>query len=297
MSQTGSSAEWSILAPTPLRQIFWLLKKGQVMTPVYSLTEQPPRSELSESDWGARHGRAVNVGPTERQVSLVGGGLLLVTGFMRRDLPGLLIAGLGGALAYRGVTGHCHIYRALGVRTPDTAQSLERPDAGIEIAESFLIDKPVDELYFFWRDFENLPRVMTHLKYVERIDNRRSHWVATAPAIAGGSIEWDATIIEDKLNSLIVWQSEPGSQIDHRGAVEFKKAPGDRGTAVRVHLVYAPPAGALGRWIVKFFGSDPESLIREDLRNFKRFMEIGDVLTTEGQPRGACFAGVGRLLH
>jgi len=163
--------------------------------------------------------------------------------------------------------------------------------------ESFLIDKPAEELYAFWRDVENLPRIMTHLKSVQRLDDRKSHWIATAPAIVGGSVEWDAEISSDQPNSHIAWRSLPGSGLENEGSVEFKRAPGERGTAVRVSLKYAPPVGAAGRWIAKLFGSEPESLIREDLRSFKRLMEIGEVLTTNGQPRGSCFAGVGRLMH
>jgi uncharacterized membrane protein len=264
----------------------------------YEIGGQQVQRDIKEYSDDRRHDNATNVGPTERQLSLVGGGLLLLTGLLRRDLKGLLLAGLGSGLLYRGATGNCDVYRALGINSRrETPWTGDGADTGIEVVESFLIDRPIEELYAFWHDFENLPKVMTHLKSVKRLDNRRSHWTAEAPTIAGGSVEWDAIIVEDNLNSLIRWRSEPGSQIDNRGYLEFKKAPGDRGTAVRVSLEYLPPAGTLGRWLAKLFGNDPESLIREDLRNFKRFMEIGEILTTKGQPRGACFAGVGHLMQ
>jgi uncharacterized membrane protein len=78
--------------------------------------------------------------------------------------------------------------------------------------------------------------------------------------------------------------------------VEFKRAPGDRGTVVRVKMQYAPPVGRIGNWFAKLFGENPESQIREDLRRFKRVMEIGENLTTKGQSRGACLGGIGRLM-
>ena len=243
-----------------------------------------------------------NVGQGERKVSLAAGAILSVFGLARRDLPGLLMAAVGGGLVYRGATGHCHAYEAMGVDTNDGQSHAllgngKPADEGVHVEETFLIDKPAEELYKFWRNLENLPAIMTHLESVKVLDERRSHWIATAPKIVGGSIEWDAQITEDMPNSRIAWQSDPDSELSNRGSVEFVKAPGDRGTIVRVEMEYRPPAGQLGALIAKLFGNDPQSLIREDVRNFKRIMEIGDVLTTDGQPRGACLGGIGRMMH
>jgi uncharacterized membrane protein len=57
---------------------------------------------------------------------------------------------------------------------------------------------------------------------------------------------------------------------------------------VRVVIDYIPPAGVVGKWVATLFGKDPEKQIREDLHRFKSLMETGEVLTTEGQPRGTC---------
>jgi uncharacterized membrane protein len=256
-------------------------------------------AERQEIDSHTRRMQQVNVGQTERQLSLAAGGFLVVAGLVRRNLPGLLAAGIGGGLLYRGATGHCRAYDALGINTASrTREELNRDlEQGVEVVESFLIDRPKDELYSFWRDLENLPKIMAHLKAVESIDDKRSRWIAKAPAVAGGSVEWEAEIVDEIPNSRISWRSLPGADVQNEGSIEFKSAPGNRGTAVRVAMKYAPPAGAIGQWIAKLFGSNPETLLREDLRNFKRFMEIGDVLTTEGQPRGSCFAGIGRLMN
>jgi uncharacterized membrane protein len=151
-----------------------------------------------------------------------------------------------------------------------------------------LIDKPIEELYSYWRNFENLPQIMTHLESVRVMEDGRSHWVATAPAIVGGRVEWGAEIISEQPYSRIAWRSLPDSIVQHSGSVQFVKAPGDRGTMVRVVLDYLPPAGRLGHWVAKMFGEAPDQQIREDLRNFKRQMELGEILSTSGQPRGSC---------
>jgi uncharacterized membrane protein len=222
-------------------------------------------------------------------VSAAAGAFLLLQGVRRRDLAGLLIAGAGGALALRGATGHCMMYEALDV---DTARVHGRgqpsDDHGTRIAQSLLINKSPEELYAYWRNFENLPNIMTHLESVRVLENGRSHWVATAPRIAGGKVEWDAEITADEPYSRIAWRALPGGDVEHRGTIKFTLAPGDRGTNVRVVLEYHPPAGQLGRWIAKIFGEEPEQQIRDDLRNFKRIMEVGQIPTVTGQTHGSC---------
>jgi uncharacterized membrane protein len=237
----------------------------------------------------------VNVGDAERQISMAAGAVAAVVGLAKRDVPGLILAALGAGLAYRGATGHCNVYGALGIDSREKRDTHVR-EKGIHVAKSVLVDKPIDELYSFWRKLENLPTNMSHLESVQVLDDRRSHWVARAPKIAGGSVEWDAEIVEDRQNERIAWRSLPGADVDNEGSVEFKRAPGERGTVVRVEMKYAPPAGRVGSLLAKLFGEEPETQVREDLRRFKRAMEIGESLTTEGQPRGACLGGVGRLM-
>jgi len=235
----------------------------------------------------------INVSTVERGVSLASGALLAILGLKRRSLAGLVVAGLGGALLKRGVTGHCEMYDSLGLNTArEGDEQSERRDRaakrGVQIERSFLIDRSPEDLYGFWRKFDNLPQIMTHLKEVRVIDDRRSHWVATAPAIAGGSVEWDAEITTDEPNSVIAWRSLPGSTVDSSGEVRFTRAMGDRGTQVTVSLKYVPPGGRLGHWAAKMFGEAADQQIQEDLRRFKRQMETGEIPTTEGQPRGTC---------
>jgi uncharacterized membrane protein len=142
------------------------------------------------------------------------------------------------------------------------------------------------DLYQFWRNFDNLPRFMKHVKSVNVIDEKRSHWVVDGPA--GKSVEWDAEIINDEPNALIAWRSLANATVDNAGSVRFVPGPEGRGTEVRVVIDYIPPAGVVGKWVSMLFGKNPESEIREDLRRFKRVMETGEVPTTEGQPRGTC---------
>jgi len=260
----------------------------QTLSQDRSTTSTFPKGQSRQSQ--ASRGQWLNVGDTERIVSASAGTILVAQGLARRDLVGWLIAGVGGALAYRGATGHCSAYATAGLNTAgDTGRERqEAQDRGTRIAQSLLINKSPEELYAYWHNFENLPNIMRHLKSVRVLEDGRSHWVAKAPLIAGGEVEWDAEVTADEPNSRIAWRALPGGDIEHRGSIKFARAPGDRGTNVKVVLEYYPPAGQLGRWMAKLFGEEPEQQIHDDLRNFKRIMEIGEVLTIIGQPHGTC---------
>lgn len=234
-----------------------------------------------------------NVASGEKVVSLAAGAILALQGLARRDLVGLAIAGVGGALIYRGATGHCPLYQALEINTASDAEQRAEKQ-GLHLVQSYSINKPREELYAFWRQLENLPRIMSHLESVRVVDDRRSHWTATAPRVAGGKVEWEAEIIADEPNRRIAWRSSADAAVSHQGSVEFSDAPGDRGTIIRVELDYRPVGGQLGRLAAWLSGESPEQQIREDLRNFKRVMEAGEVPTILGQPHGSCL-GLGML--
>ena len=67
-----------------------------------------------------------------------------------------------------------------------------------------------------------------------------------------------------------------------RAIVEFRPAPGDRGTELRVELEYEPRGGAIGAALAKVFGGDPTGQLRHDLRRFKQLVETGEVVLSEG---------------
>jgi uncharacterized membrane protein len=150
------------------------------------------------------------------------------------------------------------------------------------VEESVTINRPLPELYRFWRNFENLPQFMQHLESVAMREEGISHWVAEGPA--GVRVEWDARIINEVENKVIGWQSLEGSTISTAGSVNFDEDP--HGTRVTVHLQYNPPGGRLGAAVAKMFGEEPNQTIREDLRRLKQLMEAGEIPTTEGQPSG-----------
>ncbi|MBD0327454.1 MAG: SRPBCC family protein, partial [Pyrinomonadaceae bacterium] len=197
----------------------------------------------------------VNVNEIERWASTIGGGALAVYGVTRLvqgNWLGAVLGLVGGCLVYRGTTGHCSMYEALGI---STAEETRNPNVsvpahrGIKVEQSITVNKSPEEVYRFWRNFENLPRFMDHLESVSVEGSGRSHWVAKAPA--GTTVEWDAEVYNEKENELIAWRSLEGADVDNAGSVRFEPATGGRGTTVRVSLKYDPPGGVIGSTFAK----------------------------------------------
>jgi uncharacterized membrane protein len=125
---------------------------------------------------------------------------------------------------------------------------------------------------------------MKHLESVQVTGDNRSHWKAKAPL--GASVEWDAQVTVDQPGQLLAWHSVEGSEVDNAGTVRFERAPGGRGTIVRVEMQYSPPGGKAGAVIARLFGEEPSRQLDEDLRRFKWLIETGEIPTTVGQPSG-----------
>lgn len=162
---------------------------------------------------------------------------------------------------------------------PETPANDGADEGIIKTKRSVTIGKPVEEVYAFWRDFENLPTFMRHLESVRVTGERTSHWVAKAPG--GARVEWDAETTEDRPNELIAWRSVEGSDIYNAGSVRFVKAPKDMGTEVRVEMEYDPPFGKLGSKIAMLWREEPGQQIQDDLRHFKQVMELGEIVVSD----------------
>jgi uncharacterized membrane protein len=207
----------------------------------------------------------LNVGTLERWGSFAIGAVLVAYGLKRRARSGLAPAAAGAALLYRGFT--------MTADRKDTRVALTG-SRGFHVHESIRVEQPVEEVYRFWRNLENLPKFMNHLEQVVDLGNGHSHWVANGPV--GIPVEWDAEIINEVPNQVIGWRSLPSSDLVTAGSVNFDGAGDRRSTLVTVHLQYAPPGGRLGKVVAQLFGDEPAQAIAEDLRRLKRLLDARD---------------------
>lgn len=210
----------------------------------------------------------INVEDKERIASVALGFYLLTRGIKKFSI---VKAALGGYLIYRGASGHCLVYsqiqRSKYTTTPES----------INIQTTFIVNKPKDEVYDFWRNLENLPRFMKHLKSVKEIDDKKSHWEVNIPGNIT-SVEWDAEIVKEEEDALISWKSLPGATIDNAGKVSFRDALGHGGTELNVVITYKPPAGYVGSALAWLFQPLFKKTIETDILSFKQYIETGDIV-------------------
>lgn len=154
---------------------------------------------------------------------------------------------------------------------------------GITFQKTITVNRPVQEVFSFWRHLENLPRFMKFVRAVTSNGGNITHWVINTE---GSTLEWDAETIEARPNEVLSWQSLPASDVDSAGSIIFRPAPGNRGTVVKVNLRYSPPGGKLAAKLARIVGKDAEAVMEEDLFRFKSLIETGEIPTIEGQPRG-----------
>ncbi len=249
--------------------------------PVSSL-RPATRRKLPLAPSQQRHnGRAANIGPGERAVSVLSGLALVGTGVREllkgRFKLGAMASAAGGLLAYRGVTGHSRLYQAVGSVLPTAEGRAFTQD--ICICKSITIRKPAEDLYRFAREAENWRKLMPR---AESVDARCDHRLRGETGVLSGEpAEWGIKIVNERPPQMFEWTST-GECLAHEGVITFTPATGDRGTVVEVSMRYRSPSGALGALAAKMLQCDPAAELQETLRLFKQFMEAGEVTTSAG---------------
>lgn len=212
-----------------------------------------------------------------RLSSLTIGFLLLSTLRKRRKLaiPKLIVS---SALIYQGLKGR----ELQAFNNVIDKKYIEVRNVNIKVSLS--VNKPRHEVYSFWRKIENFPFFMTHLSKVTLIDEKRSRWELNVPGQLL-PVEWESKIVKEELNERIGWQSVEGAIIENAGNIHFKDA-GKFGTEVHAIISYRAPGGKMTELLSRLFNPLFKQMIAEDIKNFKRYMESGEIPTIEGQPKG-----------
>src|SRR5256714_11886732 len=212
----------------------------------------------------------INVGETERLISIAVGIPMTIFGLNREILNRPVPILLGGSLILRGVTGRSFLYQTLGVSTVEhsPATIAELPDnQGIQVKRAVTINASPEELYRYWRDFKNAPRFMVNVESVQMTGDGRSHWVAKTPL--GKTVEWDAEVTQDEPGQLIAWRRTQGPFLaPNSGSVHFPPQRNGRGRGGRLVIKIHQIPGASGTTL----GKDPGQISRQEVRaEFERF--------------------------
>ena len=138
------------------------------------------------------------------------------------------------------------------------------------VDQSIRVSAPIEQVYQFWRNFENFPRFMEHVEEVRPLDaeGRQSHWRLKGPI--GTPVEFDAVLTEDVPPSVISWNSTGGT-LNLCGGVTF--TPVNDETLVHVLMEWSdPPGGPIGQALSRIL-QNPEQMLAEDLQRFKGLVE------------------------
>lgn len=198
---------------------------------------------------------------------MLGGAAAAVYGISQRSLGGLFMAGVGAGLAWWGA-------QRSGLLGADPKRLIVNtgPQAFIRLDSAITVDRPIDEVYAFWRDLPNLARFMHHIKSVEQLDRGRSRWHAEIPGL-GVDLCWDAQLVDERPDDLLVWQSVAGSEIHNQGYVSFTEGPADGETTVHVEIQYQVPGGQMARRAVEFIDGLTDDFVQRDLERFRAVIE------------------------
>lgn len=141
------------------------------------------------------------------------------------------------------------------------------------VNESIEVNASKDTVFRYWSNFENFPEFMSNIEEIHMTGEDTSHWKVKGPL--GVSVEFDAKTIEMDPDRGIDWETVDG-QVMTSGQVRFEPVSEGR-TRVEVTIEYADPPGGKAGEAVAGILSDPQKSTREDLQNFERVVERGEM--------------------
>jgi uncharacterized membrane protein len=142
------------------------------------------------------------------------------------------------------------------------------------VHESIEVQAPLQDVFTYWSNLENFPQIMRNVEEVRVMDQDTSHWRVKGPL--GKTVEFDAKTTEMSPERGIGWNSTNDNEVETSGQVRFEEVAEGR-TRIDVTMNYAdPPGGRIGE-VVADAVSNPEREMREDLENFARRIERGEL--------------------
>jgi uncharacterized membrane protein len=134
----------------------------------------------------------------------------------------------------------------------------------VDMRMTVVVERPIAEVFEFCRDFANFPEITDVLLSVEDSQDGRSHWAVRSPT--GTAVEWDATVTKYVPNSVIAWESVPGSTVQASGLMRFAPlSPTD--TRVDVSITYRPQRTGFADAVKALVAPSNSRRIRSELAN------------------------------
>lgn len=149
----------------------------------------------------------------------------------------------------------------------------ERKTLSQRVQESVEVQAPAEDVFRYWSNFENFPSFMSNVEEVRMTGQDTSHWKVKGPL--GKSVQFDAKTTEMDPGRGIGWNTIEGDVMTSGEARFEEVAPGR--TRIDVTMNYSdPPGGAVGEAVANVLSS-PERNLKEDLQNFAKIVERGEL--------------------
>jgi uncharacterized membrane protein len=201
--------------------------------------------------------------PATRAVTQLAGFALVANGLTRRGLVPSLLGTVGVGLILRATTNRS-LAETFG------AQTCPRP---VSVQRTVVIHAPVEKVWDFLTDFEQLGRFLPGVKSLYDLGNDHYRW---GFRIAGGEVfEIEERVTERVPEERLSWESISNSPVSYRGTVRLQRE-GDDATRLNVYFQYAPPGGAVGAALASLFGLDAKSQFQQAIMRIKPFLETGN---------------------
>jgi uncharacterized membrane protein len=144
------------------------------------------------------------------------------------------------------------------------------------IEDSVTIQRPVDRVFAFYRDFTNLPRFLGDVMAIKQVSPTISRWTIQGPQ--GIRVNWTIKVTQERTNELIRYEMIATPALKSCWEVRF--APGSEPGETEVREVMRAPLGRLGRAALALIGKFPAEEVSSNLRRLKQVMETGKVTDT-----------------
>src|SRR5262245_14860099 len=163
------------------------------------------------------------------------------------------------------------------LRRNDRRQSVERTQGRSDntIETSVTIQRPVEEVFEFYRNFKNLPSFLGDVMAIDEIGPSTSRWTIQDPLSI--RVRWTTRVTEERTNELIRYETvSPGLKTYW----EIHFAPGSAANETNVREVMRAPLERLGRAVLALIGKFPAEEASSNLHRLKELMETGRVTNT-----------------
>jgi len=144
------------------------------------------------------------------------------------------------------------------------------------IEASVTIQRPIERVFGFYRDFKNLPSFLGDVMAIDQTGPVTSRWTVQGPL--GIRAHWMIRVTEERTNRLIRYETVASPALRTRWEIHF--AQGSEAGETEVREVMKAPLGKLGRAALALIRKFPAEEVSSNLRRLKQLMETGKVTDT-----------------